>query len=203
MTPAIATARAEDAAEITDLIATAFNGLDVSRWLVTDRQERYHAQFGQFALVIEHALEHGTAYLTHDRSATAVWVDRTHPIPEPQDYDRRLRTVCGRHTERFAVLDQAFAAHHPQAGHQHLAFVAVHPSRQQQGIGTALLEHHHAKLDRAGVPAYLEASDARTRDLYAAHGYRVISVIDLPDGPSMWPMWRDPGRAGGAAGHFM
>jgi hypothetical protein len=55
-----------------------------------------------------------------------------------------------------------------------------------------LLDRHHARLDQAGLPAYLEANHPRNRDLYARHGYRVRSVIELPDGPPLWTMWRSP-----------
>jgi hypothetical protein len=51
------------------------------------------------------------------------------------------------------------------------------------------------RCDREGVPAYLEASGARNRDLYLRLGFRVTGEIRLPDGPSMWPMWREPAPA--------
>ena len=49
----------------------------------------------------------------------------------------------------------------------------------------------HAILDRNGTPAYLEASDPAKRDIYRTHGYADFGdPIQLPDGPSMYPMWR-------------
>ena len=48
------------------------------------------------------------------------------------------------------------------------------------------------RLDVAGIPAYLESNDPRNRDLYLRHGYVVRSVIQLPDGPPLWLMWRAP-----------
>jgi len=49
-----------------------------------------------------------------------------------------------------------------------------------------------ARLDAARLPAYLEANHPRNRDLYQRHGYQVRSVIELPDGPPLWTMWRTP-----------
>lgn len=80
-----------------------------------------------------------------------------------------------------------------QAGipHHHLAILAVRPDKQGQGTGTALLHAHHASLDTAGIPAYLEASDLRTRRLYLAHGYEDNGPpIHLAGGGLMYPMWR-------------
>ncbi|GAB3958082.1 hypothetical protein GCM10027614_74860 [Micromonospora vulcania] len=85
-----------------------------------------------------------------------------------------------------------FAANHPHTDHHHLAFLATRPDRQGQGLGTALLEHHHAWLDEAGMPGYLEASSPRSRDLYARNGYRTGEPFRVPDGTPFWPMWREP-----------
>src|SRR5690625_5200722 len=121
---AVTTSAEDRVAAATDLITTAFHSLAVSKWLVADPDERWAAQRGQFRMLVEHAAEHGTIYLDPDRTATAVWLDYTRPVPEPPDYDRRLLEVCGAHTARFAALDVAFAEHHPSTPHQHLAFMA-------------------------------------------------------------------------------
>jgi hypothetical protein len=43
------------------------------------------------------------------------------------------------------------------------------------------------------VASYLEASSDRSRVLYERLGFvSTGSGIALPDGPTMWPMWRDP-----------
>jgi hypothetical protein len=69
----------------------------------------------------------------------------------------------------------------------------VRPDRQGVGTGTALLRAYHQILDHdAGAPAYLEAADLRTRDVYLRHGYADHGPpIQLPDGPLMYPMWRE------------
>jgi GNAT superfamily N-acetyltransferase len=118
----------------------------------------------------------------------AVWFPYTSPLPAPHDYDRRLAAATGAWEERFRTLDELSEQNHPAAPHHHLAFLAVHPDRQNEGLGTALLRHQHARL--AGLPAYLEASDPRNRDLYARHGYQAREPFALPDGALFWPMWR-------------
>jgi GNAT superfamily N-acetyltransferase len=122
----------------------------------------------------------------------ALWLPFTAPIPAPPDYDRRLKDVCGSAFDRARDLDAAFEAHHPTDAHHYLAFLAVHPARQNLGIGSALLARHHARIDPVGIPAYLEATDPLNRDLYLRHGYVPQGVIRLPDGPPVWPMWRLP-----------
>jgi RimJ/RimL family protein N-acetyltransferase len=42
------------------------------------------------------------------------------------------------------------------------------------------------------VAAYLEASNENSRRLYERHGFIVQRELPIPDGPSMWTMWRSP-----------
>jgi hypothetical protein len=48
------------------------------------------------------------------------------------------------------------------------------------------------RCDRDSAPVYLEATSDRNRALYERHGFRAHGDIRLPDGPSLWRMWRDP-----------
>lgn len=195
MTVSIVEATATDVDEVADLIARSFQQLAVAHWLAADPEDRLTCMRDQFALFIAHAVDHGRVDVLSDGTGAAVWFDRTEQIPEPAGYDQQLREICGPHLGRFVSLDEAFAAHHPDDLHHHAALLGVRSDVRRRGIGTALLEHHHRLLDREGIPAYLEASDERNRDLYSRLGYVVTSVIELPDGPRMWPMWREPQRS--------
>ena len=84
---------------------------------------------------------------------------------------------------------------HPRGpAHLYLALLAVRPDHQGRGLGSRLLAHRHAVLDRIGLPAYLEAADTRSRALYARHGYTDHGEpLTLPrTGEAMYPMWREP-----------
>ncbi|MGP4098138.1 GNAT family N-acetyltransferase [Nonomuraea sp. KM90] len=185
--PAVRAATAADAGRAAELVATAFAGLRPMAYLVPDRRSRHRIMTADFRIFVDHALEHGEVHLIDD-AAVAVWFPHTSPLPGPLDYDRRLAEATGEWVERFRVLDDLFEKNHPSSPHHYLAFLAVHPDRQNQGLGTALLRYHHARL--GGLPAYLEASDPRNRDLYARHGYEAREPFALPDGALFWPMWR-------------
>ncbi|WP_084774349.1 GNAT family N-acetyltransferase [Nonomuraea candida] len=186
--PAVRAATAEDAGRVAELIATAFAGLRATSYLVPERRQRHRVLAANFRIFVEHALEHGEVHLIDSGPAVAVWFPYVTPLPLPRDYDRRLAEATGEWAGRFRVLDELFEKNHPEPPHHHLAFLAVHPDRQDQGLGTTLLRHQHARL--GGLPAYLEASDPRNRDLYARHGYRAREPFALPDGTLFWPMWR-------------
>ncbi len=71
--------------------------------------------------------------------------------------------------------------------------IGVAPGRQGEGLGTALMSAALDDCDREALPAYLEASNPRSRGLYERLGFTLTGTpLDLPDGHRMWPMWREP-----------
>ena len=74
------------------------------------------------------------------------------------------------------------------------------PDRQNRGLGTALLAHHHRHLDRHGIGAYLDAASPNSYRLYLRHGYaphgEPITLSGLQR-RQLWPMWRQPGACRG------
>jgi len=194
--PPIRSATRADVDLVAALIGDAFHDLPAAGWLVPDPQQRAAILAANVAILVEHALSYGQVHTVHDGGSVAgaaVWLDYTRDIPPPPNYDTRLAAACRRWTDRFRHLDTLFDTHHPARAHHHLAFLAVRPSRQRRRIGTALLHHHHAMLDRYHIGGYLEASSPASRDLYLRHGYHLhADPFDLPSGAQFWPMWRPP-----------
>lgn len=174
------------------IIADAFASLAVSAWLVPDAGQRRAVVEQDMLIWTTHALKHGLISLTVDETGVAVWFPTAEPVPEPDDYDERLDAACGPWADRFRTLDRTFEIHHPHGDpHHHLAFLAVRPGHQGEGIGTALLHHHHEMYP--DVAMYLEASSRESRALYLRHGYLDRGRFTLPeDGPPLWSMWRPP-----------
>jgi GNAT superfamily N-acetyltransferase len=179
------------------VIAEAFFSLAVCRWLIPDGLARRAVFPGYFRLYVEHAITDGLAQTTPDRAAAALWIPGDGPGVPPDGYHGQLAALTGPHLGNFLAFDEQLGRHHPGGTyHHHLAILAVRPDRQGHGIGTALLHAHHAVLEAQGTPAYLEASDERTRRLYLDHGYTDRGgPITFAPGVRMYPMWREP-RAG-------
>jgi GNAT superfamily N-acetyltransferase len=186
-----------DTEEITGLLALAMGDMPVARWMQPNASARRANGPAYFEIFAAHAVQYGEVYATVDDrsgrlSGVALWFPYTSAIPGPIDYERRLKEATGDAFDRACYLDLAFEEEHPIDPHHYLAFLAVHPDMQNQGIGSSLLDRHHARLDAAGIPAYLESNDPRNRDLYLRHGYEIRTVIQLPAGPPVWSMWRAP-----------
>ena len=183
-----------DLNQLSHVIAEAFTDLAPSRWLIADRDERQQLFPGYFRLLAAHALAGGVVHTTPGRDAAALWLPAGPGAPAgPGDYDQQLTTATGRRAGRFRFFEQTLDARHPAVAHWHLAILAVHPRAQNHGTGTALLRAGHQMTDADALPAYLEASDRRTRRLYLRHGYADHGMpLLLADGPLMYPMVREP-----------
>lgn len=191
----IRTARPAEAEILAQLIARSFEPLAPSQWLVPDPAERRAIFPAYFRIYIEHALKHGHVWTAQDYDGVAVWMHLPAGGRPPQsDYDDQLTMATGKYVHRFREFDRLLEKRHPtDREHDHLAMMAVNPRRQRRGVGSALLEEHHWGLDQASTPAYLEASDAGTRQFYLRHGYRDAGEpIDFSDGIAMYPMIREP-----------
>lgn len=186
----IVAAGPDEAPVAAGIIADAFASLDVSVWLVPDDGERRSVVERDMRIWTTHALKHGLISMTVDETAVAVWFPTWEPLPAPDDYDEQLSDACGPWAGRFRMLDETFDLYHPHGEpHHHLAFLAVRPGHQGEGIGTALLHHHHEMYP--DVAMYLEASSRESRTLYLRHGYLDRGRFTLPeDGPPLWSMWR-------------
>jgi len=82
--------------------------------------------------------------------------------------------------------------HPAKPPHWYLAILGTDPSAQGHGLGSAMMGPILEECDRDRVGVYLESSKEQNLDFYARHGFRVTGERDLPRGPRLWPMWRDP-----------
>ncbi|MEA3019661.1 MAG: hypothetical protein QOI47_1185 [Actinomycetota bacterium] len=86
-------------------------------------------------------------------------------------------------------------AHPHERPHWYLNVLSTLPARQGQGLGARALAAMCTRLDAARVAAYLESSNPRNMTLYRRHGFvDMDDTVDMPDGPSLYPMWREPRR---------
>ena len=202
--PAVRQATDEDAPSIAAVLDAAFRPDKVSLWVMGSPTEVAHRQLSFFLPFVEYVLaqqqsDRGEVQIRRDNgeyAGAALWLDLTGQGDEPGPDMAKIAEALGEEGfERFMVLDELMHKHHPVGmRHAYLPFIGVTPHRQSQGIGQQLLRAKLAKLDEAGVPAYLEATSRRSRDLYQKYGFELHGAeVTLPDGgPPLWPMRRQP-----------
>jgi len=91
---------------------------------------------------------------------------------------------------RGQAMADAMQRHHPHTEHFYLAFIAVAPEWQGNGLGAALLEATLRRVDAARMPAYLENSNPKNDNLYLSQGFAMQSDIAPRGAPALRAMWR-------------
>ncbi|MBO4143870.1 GNAT family N-acetyltransferase [Micromonospora tulbaghiae] len=188
-------ASATDAAVVTAILAEAFMRDPVSGWVFPDDDHRARVHRAFFAPFVAFALRTGEVHIAGDGLGATLWLPtgEGHDAEDGDEFDEMEAAIGAEAMKRFAVLDQMMSARHPGEPHLYLPFIGVHPDHHGKGVGSALLRNKLAELDQAGTAAYLEASSPRNAALYERLGFRRRPVtLDLPEGPSLYPMWRDP-----------
>jgi GNAT superfamily N-acetyltransferase len=82
----------------------------------------------------------------------------------------------------------------PAEPHWHLGPVAVEPSLQGRGIGTAMLNAFCAVVDSTGAHAYLETDKHENVRLYQRFGFSVVESVEVL-GVLNWFMFRAATKA--------
>lgn len=180
-----------DVGALSRVLARAFADDPVVAWLVPTqrRQERFFAATAAIYFGL------GEIYTTADGTGVGMWarpgarrpglwpVARTAP-----DMLRALRT----NVPRGLRVKNLVEGHHPRQPHWYLSVLGTDPDHQGQGIGSALMAPVLSRCDEEGVLAYLESSKESNIAFYARHGFEVTDELQVPRGPRLWPMVREP-----------
>ncbi|MEU3185374.1 GNAT family N-acetyltransferase [Streptomyces sp. NPDC006923] len=196
MSRGIRRAGEEDREVLVRLLDEAFLHDPVSSWVFPDEEHRRRVHGRFLGMFVDVGLAEGRVDIMEDGTAMALWLQVPAGAPEEEDdLPARMREVADPDNERAELIGRLMGAIHPHdRAHEYLLMIAVSPAHQGRGLGRALIEPVLERCDREGVPAYLEASSERSSRLYERLGFAFTgTTLDLPDGPSMWPMWREPG----------
>ncbi len=205
---AIRTAGEDDRDTVVRLLDEAFQDDPVSGWVFPGEEYRrrtHHRLMGAFTDIV---LADGWIDLTEDGAACALWLSvpgeedtpqepDEEPAEDAEDVPAQVREAVDPDNERVESIARLTEDIHPSGpAHAYLWMIGVAPERQGEGLGTALIASVLDRCDRDGLPAYLEASSERSKGLYERLGFACTGrVLHLPDGPRMWPMWREPRRS--------
>lgn len=185
--------------QLADVLTRAFLDDPVIGWFFPDPDERPRRVRRFFReVVLDGGLsQDAEIFTTEDQGAVAVWAP---PNRWRLTLGRQLRLLpryISIASPRYAVsrlvaFNKVELRHPKQPPHWYLATLGTDPGRQGHGLGSALLGDQLARCDADGRPAYLESSKESNVPFYERQGFRVTETFDLPDGPRLWLMWRDP-----------
>jgi ribosomal protein S18 acetylase RimI-like enzyme len=196
---AVTKATPQDAPALARTLALAFADDPVSVWFFpreADRLQRLQRAYERVFLR-PIALPREATFTVAGHAGVAMW------LPPGQAQLGALEQLWllpamvaefGRDLPRAMRGMSAMDAVHPHEPHWYLWLLGVDPQRQGEGLGSRLLADVLERCGRDRVPAYLQATSARSRELYLRHGFQDRGELRLPDdGPRLWPMWREAG----------
>ena len=182
------------------MLARAFSADPPFHWVLRDPATREDRLTALFAMALVGVfLPKGEVHATEDLSGAALWEPRPDPAAgedAPGELGDAL-TAAGYLAEEvdrmLTYLGLMHDVHPDDPPHWYLGILGVDLTRQGQGIGSACMRPVLERADAEGLPCYLDSSNLKNVPLYERHGFRVVRVVDLPDGgPPFWSMWRDP-----------
>jgi len=100
--------------------------------------------------------------------------------------------ALGRYSGRGKLLEETTEKAHPEEPHWYLATIGTAAAARGGGFGKALMQAGLDRADTEHAPAYLESSKERNISYYERFGFEVTREIVIPDGPTVWAMWRKP-----------
>lgn len=189
-------AAASDRDEIAHSLARAFQDDPVSAFLFPDSTVRARRLPPFYASVIRIFDQLGLVQTEDQLRGAAAWQP---PAARPKLRDV-LPGMIGmgialRSTWfRLAKLNAAVVPFHPREPHWYLAILGTDPSAQRSGIASALIRPTLQRCDDEGIIAYLESSKEANISFYQRHGFRVAHEIEVPQGPKLWAMLREPSK---------
>ena len=190
--PAITAATRAQQDPVIGVITLAFAADPVTRWFYADPAQ-YLAHVPAFVAAFGGgALDHGSAYCLAGYLGAALWLPPgAHPDHDALGalFERTLPEATR------AVLNEAFDrmdGYHPNEPHWYLPLIGIDPLRQNQGLGSLLMQHAHIICDRDGMLAYLESSNPANIPFYQRHGYELLGTIRVGGCPPISPMLRKP-----------
>jgi GNAT superfamily N-acetyltransferase len=198
--PAPVRARVATRAEIsaaTETLARAFQADPVWSWAFPDPQRRLDQHRVVWGLVAEAALSYGSAWLTGDCAAVALWIPPGKPELLPGDEERLeglLAELLGDGAASVSETFERFEAAHPEGDpHYYLSLLGTDPDHRGHGLGMGLLAATLERIDAEGAAAFLESSNPVNTPRYERLGFTVCGEFELPEGgPSVTQMWREP-----------
>lgn len=177
------------------LLGQAFFDDPVAAYLLPDAKLRSRRLPSLYRTWLPWLSRHGIVYTDEGCRGAAVWQAPSPPRPDRLDELRMgISTLATARSAMLRVLaiGRAVAPAHFADPHWYLAILGTEPNSWGQGIGSALMAPVLQRCDEERLPAYLESSKETNLPFYARHGFEVTGELQVPGGPTLWPMLRVP-----------
>lgn len=188
-------ATAADAEPLAQTLARAFADDPLTSHLLRDPKTRDTKLPRLFKLLFKLGLPYNACYVTAGYEAVTLWRPPNGWRVHLKDYivnaPELLGVFGGGVFNVMSTMDRIEKLH-PQTPHWYLQTIGTDPAKQGKGFGSLIMRDMLARADAAGMPCYLESSKDTNIPIYKSFGFDVTGEIKIPNGPTLWPMWRKP-----------
>jgi hypothetical protein len=182
-----------DAEALSLSLARAFHDDPLMMYLFRDPATRQAKLPALFRLLFKLALPHGGCAVTADYEAAALW-------RPPEQWEIHwwqyltngpaFISLFGSDIPHVLKTMDIIEKHHPRTPHWYLQVIGTDTAKQGRGFAGLAMRRQLAVVDAHGLPAYLESSKDSNIPIYASYGFEVTGELVLPNGPTLYPMWR-------------
>ena len=179
-----------------ETLTRAFADDPIWRWLVPD-DDRWHAKAPAWFLAdVTNRMKLEHVYTIPGVHGVCQWQPPGQYKPTAADFfgvvGPSLALFRGDTVRALRYLARMEKAHPHEPDHWYLAMIGTDPDHQGKGIGSALMKPILDRCDREETPAYLESSKESNIAFYARYGFELRDPLLTENGPTIYPMWRDP-----------
>jgi GNAT superfamily N-acetyltransferase len=193
---AVRPARDGDVDRLAVVLARAFHDDPVTRWVYASERRRPFWATRFFAWQLRRLIPQDVTWTTTDGDAgAALWALPGRWREDARDTLSLLRLTLPGVLPRMPRILRGLGqveVRHPVERHLYLAVLGVDPDRQGTGVGSRLIRPGLDLCDRERLPAYLETGKEANLAFYGRHGFHVLDRLELPKGPPVWFLWREP-----------
>ena len=187
-------AEKRDAEPLAATLARAFLDDPLTSHLVSDPAARVAALPRMFKLLLKLGLPYGACYVTSGYEAATLWrppglwhVTLWQYISNAPE----LLGIFGTGVLKVMNTMDKVEKVHPTQTHWYLQTIGTDPAMQGKGFGSLIMRDQLARADKTRIPCYLESSKDTNIPIYKSFGFEVTGEIRIPNGPTLWPMWRN------------
>jgi GNAT superfamily N-acetyltransferase len=186
-----------DVEAVASMVASAFATDPAWSFIVGPGRLPAKAAFARALLLPR--IQRGTAWVTDECTAVAMWDRMAEEAEANEDYDARwsdFRAEAGEDAWlRLQAYDAALTAVGPGRPHWYLGVLATHPDQHGRGLASAVLGPGFAAADADGWDCWLETSTTGNKEFYEHRGFTTAIPVDIPSGPPTWWLRRPAGAA--------
>lgn len=183
-----------DAAPLAQTLAHAFLDDPVLMYFLPDERTRAAKLPRLFKMLFKLGLPHCACYVTSNYEAVTLWRPPNEWHLSFWEYilnGPELLGIFGAGALNAMVTMDRIEKKHPKKPHWYLQIIGTEPECQGKGYGSLIMRDRLAATDALGVDCYLESSKITNIPIYKSFGFEVTGEIKIPNGPTLWPMWRN------------